>query len=91
VFGEDFDFFEQVFEGEDLERSGGSVGEMFYTLGRGCPEVAIDDQKFHGEPNVGPYRVAARTVIESEELGESPSPPLHNVRAILSYYQALST
>jgi uncharacterized protein (DUF433 family) len=62
---------------------------------RDCPDVQIDDQKLHGEPTVGPYRVAARTVIESEELGETPediaddySLPLDKVRAVLSYYQA---
>ncbi len=61
----------------------------------GCPAVEIDDQKLHGEPTVGPYRVAARTVIECEELGETPEEiaqnyglPVDKVRTILSYYHA---
>lgn len=62
---------------------------------RDCPEVQIDDQRLHGEPTVGSYRVAARTVVESEDLGETPeeiaddySLPLDKVRAVLSYYHA---
>jgi len=63
-----------------------------------CPEVQVDDQKLHGEPTVGKHRVAACTVIESDELGETPeeiadnySLPLDKVRAVLSYYHARQT
>lgn len=62
---------------------------------RDCPEVQIDDQKLHGEPTVGPYRVAARTVVECEELGETPENiaddyglPLDTVKTIIGYYHA---
>ena len=60
-----------------------------------CPDVEVDDQKLHGEPTVGPYRVAARTVVECEELGETPEEiaddyglPLDKVKAVLGYYHA---
>jgi uncharacterized protein (DUF433 family) len=62
---------------------------------RDCPETEQDADKLHGEPTVGPYRVAARTVIECEELGETPEEiaedyglPLEKVNAILRYYHA---
>ena len=61
----------------------------------GCPDVQRDPEKLHGEPTVGPYRVAVRTVVEAEELGQSPEEtadeyglPLDKVRAILGYYHA---
>ena len=60
-----------------------------------CPDVQVDDQKLHGEPTIGSYRVAARTIVESEELGETPEEiasdyqvPLDTVKAILAYYHA---
>jgi uncharacterized protein (DUF433 family) len=60
-----------------------------------CPEIEIDDQKLHGEPTIGPYRVAARTIIECEELGDTPEEiaedyrlPLEKVKAVLAYYHA---
>jgi uncharacterized protein (DUF433 family) len=62
---------------------------------RDCPEVEINAEKLHREPTVGPYRVAARTLVESDELGGTAeeiaadySLPLDKVRAILSYYHA---
>lgn len=62
---------------------------------RDCPEIEFDDQKLHGEPTVGPYRVAARTIIEAEYLGQSPEQtaeeyglPLEKLKAILGYYHA---
>ncbi len=62
---------------------------------RDCTEVEIDQEKLHGEPTVGPYRVAARTVIEGAELGEKPEEiadeyqlPLDTVRSILAYFHA---
>jgi uncharacterized protein (DUF433 family) len=60
-----------------------------------CPHTEQDPEKLHGEPTVGPYRVAARTIVECEQLGDTPeqiaedySLPLEKVRAILSYYHA---
>lgn len=57
--------------------------------------MQVDPQKLHGEPTVGPYRVAVRTVIEAEELGQSPEEtaddyglPLDKVKAVLRYYHA---
>jgi uncharacterized protein (DUF433 family) len=62
---------------------------------RGCADVQIDSNKLHGEPTVGAYRVAARTVVECEELGETPEEiaedyglPLDTVQAVLSYWHA---
>jgi uncharacterized protein (DUF433 family) len=60
-----------------------------------CPDTEQDPEKLHGEPTVGPYRVAARTVVEAEELGQSPEEtadeyglPLAKVKAVLGYYHA---
>lgn len=60
-----------------------------------CTDVQIDALKLHGEPTVGPFRVAVRTVIEAEELGQSPEQtaddyglPLDKVKAVLAYYHA---
>lgn len=68
---------------------------MSASFWKDCPDVQVDPEKLHGEPTVGPYRVAARTVIEAEELGQSPEEtaeeydlPLDKVRAVLSYYHA---
>jgi uncharacterized protein (DUF433 family) len=62
---------------------------------RECADVQIDDQKLHGEPTVGAYRVAARTVVECEELGETAEEiaqdyglPLDKVKAVLRYWHA---
>ncbi len=62
---------------------------------RDCPDVEVDSEKLHGEPTVGPYRVAVRTVVESDELGETSEEiaddyrlPLDKVRSILTYYHA---
>jgi uncharacterized protein (DUF433 family) len=62
---------------------------------RDCPETEHDPDKLHGEPTVGPYRVAARTIVECGELGETPEEiaedyglPLDKVNAILRYYHA---
>jgi uncharacterized protein (DUF433 family) len=60
-----------------------------------CPDVERDPEKLHGEPTVGPYRVVARTVVECEELGETPEEisdnyglPLEKVKIVLDYYHA---
>lgn len=60
-----------------------------------CPYVQVDPEKLHGEPTVGAYRVAARTVVECEEFGETPEEiaedyglPLDQVKAVLNYYHA---
>jgi uncharacterized protein (DUF433 family) len=62
---------------------------------RDCPDIEQDPEKLHGEPTVGPYRVAVRTVIECDELGETSEEiaddyglPLDKVRSILSYYHS---
>lgn len=62
---------------------------------RNCPVIEQDPQKLHGEPTVGSYRVAARTIVECEELGATAEEvaddyglPLDKVRAVLSYYHA---
>ena len=59
----------------------------------GCPDVEIDNEKLHGQPTVGPYRVAVQTVVESEELGETAEEiaqnyglPRDKVEAILNYW-----
>ena len=68
---------------------------MDATFWKDCPSVQVDPEKLHGEPTVGPYRVAARTVVECEELGETPAEiaddyglPIEKVKAILRYYHA---
>ncbi|MBV9612312.1 MAG: DUF433 domain-containing protein [Acidobacteriaceae bacterium] len=60
-----------------------------------CPDVQVDPDKLGGEPTVGLYRVAARTIVECEQLGETPEEiaydyglPLDKIQAILSYYHA---
>ena len=60
---------------------------------RDCPAVQVDPEKLAGEPTVGAYRVAARTVIEAEELGQSAAEtaddfgiPLQDVLTIRAYH-----
>jgi uncharacterized protein (DUF433 family) len=60
---------------------------------RDCPDSEQDLEKLHGRPTVGPYRVAAQTIVECEQLGQTPEEiaddyglPLDKVEAILSYY-----
>jgi uncharacterized protein (DUF433 family) len=61
----------------------------------GCPDSEQDPQKLGGRPTVGPYRVAAQTPVECEDLGGTPEEiaddyglPVAKVQAILSYYHA---
>lgn len=60
-----------------------------------CPSVQVDPGKLNGEPTIGPYRLEARTVVECEELGETPEEiagdygvPLEDVKAVIGYYHA---
>lgn len=68
---------------------------MSETFWQDCPDVQVDPEKLGGEPTVGPYRVAARTVIESDDLGSTPEEiaddfglPLKSVKAVLGFYHA---
>jgi uncharacterized protein (DUF433 family) len=62
---------------------------------RGHPDSEQDPEKLQGRPTVGPRRIAAQTLVECEELGETPEEiaadyelPVDEVKAILSYYHA---
>jgi uncharacterized protein (DUF433 family) len=59
-----------------------------------CSDVQIDPEKLSGEPTVGGYRLAARTVVDYAESGSTaeeiveyfPGTPLDKVEGVLAYY-----